>query len=221
MSSEKFESLEDDLSSVLDSLRDRVEGKIPNFEGEEKKTAIRHAERNIEEANFILQEMEGEAKMAPISYRSQQISRIRNYRRDLDNITKNVKKSKGATGRGSDNFGFDRDEQMAASQRNKLYQGTQSLNRATDSIARTHQIAAETDEIGVEIIDELGRQRETLGRTRDRLVDTDSNLSKSRKILKTMATRVMTNKMILIVIILLEVCGLGGVIYWKFFTKHS
>lgn len=34
--------------------------------------------------------MEGEAKMAPISYRSQQISRIRNYRHDLDNITKNL-----------------------------------------------------------------------------------------------------------------------------------
>lgn len=59
---------------------------------------------------------------------------------------------------------------MAASQRNKLYQGTQSLNRATDSIARSHQIAAETDEIGVEIIDELGRQRETLHRTKDRVI---------------------------------------------------
>jgi hypothetical protein len=53
---------------------------------------------------------------------------------------------------------------MSVSQRNKLCQGTQSLNRATDSIARSHQLAAETDEIGVEIIDELGRQRETLVR---------------------------------------------------------
>ena len=61
---------------------------------------------------------------------------------------------------------------MSVSQRNKLCQGTQSLNRATDSIARSHQIAAETDEIGVEIIDELGRQRETLVRTKDRVSQT-------------------------------------------------
>ena len=33
MSSEKFESLEDDLASVLDSLKDRVEKKIAHFEG--------------------------------------------------------------------------------------------------------------------------------------------------------------------------------------------
>lgn len=162
--------------------------------------------------------MEGEAKLAPMSYRTEQLSRIRNYRRDLETITKNLKKSKENIGRGSDNFGFDRDEQVSASQRSKLYQGTQSLNRAADSIARSHQIAAETDEIGVGIIDELGRQRETLVRTKDRLTDTDTNLSKSRKILKTMATRVMTNKLILIVIILLELAALGGLVYWKFFS---
>jgi NADH:ubiquinone oxidoreductase subunit E len=33
MSSEKFESLEDDLDSVLDNLKDRVESKIVHFEG--------------------------------------------------------------------------------------------------------------------------------------------------------------------------------------------
>lgn len=48
-------------------------------------------------------------------------------------------------------------------------EGTQILNRTTDSIARSHQISAETDQIGVETIDELGRQREVLERTRDRV----------------------------------------------------
>jgi hypothetical protein len=30
--------------------------------------------------------------------------------------------------------------------------------------------------------------------------------------------RVMTNKMILIVVILLELAALGGLVYWKFFS---
>jgi hypothetical protein len=39
---------------------------------------------------FQLQEMEGEAKRAPISYRTQQLSRIRNYRQDLETVTKTL-----------------------------------------------------------------------------------------------------------------------------------
>ena len=58
---------------------------------------------------------------------------------------------------------------MEASQRARLVQGTQSLNRATESIARSHQVAAETDEIGTEILGELGRQRDVLVRTKDRV----------------------------------------------------
>ena len=62
-------------------------------------------------------------------------------------------------------------QRVEASQRARLVQGTQSLNRATESIARSHQIAAETDEVGTEILGELGRQRDVLVRTKDRVSD--------------------------------------------------
>ncbi len=60
-------------------------------------------------------------------------------------------------------------QRIEASQRSKLFQGHQSLQRTSESIARSQQISAETDQIGVEIIDELGQQRETLVRTRERV----------------------------------------------------
>ena len=60
-------------------------------------------------------------------------------------------------------------QRIDASNRAKLLQGHQSLQRTSESIARSHQIAAETDQIGVEIIDELGTQRETLLRTKDKV----------------------------------------------------
>lgn len=50
-----------------------------------------------------------------------------------------------------------------------LLQGTDSLNRASQSIERSHRIAAETDQIGTDIIEELGEQREQLERTRSRV----------------------------------------------------
>ncbi|XP_071080153.1 vesicle transport through interaction with t-SNAREs homolog 1B-like [Haliotis cracherodii] len=218
MSSEKFESLEDDLTAIIDDIKFKLERKIPHYVGEEKKSAVRQVERKLEEAHLILQEMESEAKIAPVSYRTQMLGKIRNYRSDVEGMTRTLKKGSGGGGRSSDNFGFDREDRIEASQRSKLLQGHQSLQRTSESIARSQQIAAETDQIGVEIIDELGQQRETLVRTRDRLSDTDANLGKSRKILKGMARRLMTNKMILAVIILFEVGILGGLVYWKFFS---
>ena len=43
------------------------------------------------------------------------------------------------------------------------------LSRASESIARSHVVAVETEHIGQDTMDELGQQRETLTRTRDRV----------------------------------------------------
>ncbi|XP_032546207.1 vesicle transport through interaction with t-SNAREs homolog 1B isoform X2 [Chiroxiphia lanceolata] len=106
------------------------------------------------------------------------------------------------------------------SQRVLLLQGTDSLNRASQSIERSHRIAAETDQIGTDIIEELGEQREQLERTKSRLVNTSENLSKSRKILRSMSRRVTTNKLLLSIIIILELAILGGVVYYRFFRNR-
>ncbi|XP_059162280.1 vesicle transport through interaction with t-SNAREs homolog 1B-like [Physella acuta] len=217
MSSEKFESLEEDLNTIINSFKS-CEQSLQQSSGEERKSLLRKVERKLEEANVIVQELESEAKFAPVNYRAQMLGRIRHYKNDIDHFSRSLKRGGGAGSSGMDNSGFDREERLETSNRGKLLQGHQSLQRATESIARSHQIAAETDQIGVEIIDELGQQRETLLRTRDRLVETDSSLKKSNQILKGMARRVMTNKLILAVIVLIELAILAGVTYWKFFS---
>ncbi|XP_041437198.1 vesicle transport through interaction with t-SNAREs homolog 1B [Xenopus laevis] len=115
---------------------------------------------------------------------------------------------------------FYKQKTRLASRRALLLQCTKSLNRATDSIGRSHRIAAETDAIGTDIIEELGEQREKLERTKGRLVDTSENLSKSRKILRSMSRKIVTNKLLLSIIIILEFAILGGLIYYKFFSKR-
>ena len=60
-------------------------------------------------------------------------------------------------------------QRLEASQRSRLVQGHEALNRTNESIARSHQIAAETEDIGTETLVELGRQREVLTRTKDRV----------------------------------------------------
>ena len=70
----------------------------------------------------------------------------------------------------------------------------------------------------VDLIQDLDQQRETLTRTRDRLMDTDLELGRSRRILRSMYMVALTNKLVLILIILLELGILAGLVYYKFFS---
>jgi vesicle transport through interaction with t-SNAREs protein 1 len=100
--------------------------------------------------------------------------------------------------------------------RRTVLEGRNILERTGDSISRSHAVAIETEQIGTEVVGELGTQRETLLRTKGRLVDTDVEISRSRKILRSMYLNMIYNKLILIGIIVIEVCILGITIYLKF-----
>ncbi|XP_016987557.2 vesicle transport through interaction with t-SNAREs homolog 1A [Drosophila rhopaloa] len=90
------------------------------------------------------------------------------------------------------------------------------LQRTTDSIQRSNQIAIETETMGAEVLGELGEQRESLLRTARRLEDADQDLSRSRVIIRKLGREVLYNKIILILIILLEVGILVGLLVLKF-----
>ncbi|XP_032840502.1 vesicle transport through interaction with t-SNAREs homolog 1B isoform X1 [Tyto alba] len=194
---------------------------------EEKKKLVREFDEKQREANETLREMEEELKYAPLPFRNQMMSKIRAYRRDLSMFQREMRSTDlglGPGNQGDIKYGiFSTENEQSThlqSQRVLLLQGTDSLNRATQSIERSHRIAAETDQIGTDIIEELGEQREQLERTKSRLVNTSENLSKSRKILRSMSRRVTTNKLLLSIIIILELAILGGVVYYKFFRSR-
>uniref|UniRef100_UPI00398E42D5 vesicle transport through interaction with t-SNAREs homolog 1B n=1 Tax=Pristiophorus japonicus TaxID=55135 RepID=UPI00398E42D5 len=224
MSSEEFEKLHEAYGGIYEELRCQCE-RVPSCPGEQKKRFLREIDEKVEEANEILDGMEKEMRNAPLLYRNQMNIKIRSYRKDVSKLQRDVRSNDIEYGVRSD-FKYAvysaENEQSShlSSQRALLLQGTDSLNRATQSIDRSHRIAAETDQIGSDIIEELGEQREQLERSKDRLINTGENLSRSRKILRAMSRRVMTNKLLLGIIILLEVAILGAVVYLKFFRKH-
>ncbi|CAJ0940547.1 unnamed protein product [Ranitomeya imitator] len=150
-------------------------------------------------------------------------NKMRSYRKGLGDLQRDAKNANIGFGNDDGRKGFYsiENEQRATldPQRSLILQGHESLNRTTDSIARSHRIAAETDAIGHNIVEELGGQREQLERTKDRLINTGENLSKSRKILRSMSRKIVTNKLLLSIIIILELAILGGVVYVKFFRK--
>ncbi|XP_075904809.1 vesicle transport through interaction with t-SNAREs homolog 1B [Nelusetta ayraudi] len=224
MSSEEFEKLHEIFKSLYDELQ-LIPDKALRCHGEERKKLVRTFDERHGEAEEVLQGMEDELRAAPPAYRNTMSTKVRLYRRDLGKLQRDMKTS-------TSGFGFSRlpdeggrgiyssENQRSTdlqSQRSLLLQGTQSLNNASQSIQRSQQIANETEQIGSDIIEELGEQREQLDRARNRLVNTGENLSRSRKILRSMSRRLMTNKLLLAVIILMELAILGAVVYLKFF----
>uniref|UniRef100_A0A7M4FN61 Vesicle transport through interaction with t-SNAREs 1B n=1 Tax=Crocodylus porosus TaxID=8502 RepID=A0A7M4FN61_CROPO len=173
-SSEHLERLHEifrELHGQLRGLPERLRGGL----AEEKKKLIREFDEKQREANETLREMEEELKHAPLPFRNQMMSKIRAYKRDLSMFQREMRitdlglvpGNRGDTKYGIYSMENEQSTQLQ-SQRVLLLQGTDSLNRATQSIERSHQISAETDQIGTNIIEELGEQREQLERTRGR-----------------------------------------------------
>ena len=79
-------------------------------------------------------------------------------------------------------------------------------------------MAVENKEIGDAIISDLGTQRETLERSRARLQETNAELSRGRRILIRLKVSTIYNKILFLFIIIIELCILAALVYWKFFS---
>jgi len=209
MSSEMFETLEEELQNLCDTIESRIDKKLVGSPyGETRKKLVNEIERDLQEGKSLLQQLESEARLAPIPYRHELTAKLRTHKENVNKLDTRYRNVLA-------NFG-DRKNHMPDPRRTVL-EGQRVLERTADSISRSTAVAIETEQIGSEVIGELGTQRETLQRTKGRLVDTDVEISRSRKILRSMYMNVIYNKLILIGIIITEVLILGIVIYWKFF----
>ena len=221
-SSEKYELAQDEIDSVIEKLKISIK-KTEAADGEAKKRLIQVCSGLFEEANKSLDEMDREAKVAPLQFRAEMLANVRKVRKEVNSLQSQLTKARmqrpstpsyGAAGGG----GFS-GPPVQDQYRQQVLAGTEILSRTGESIYRAQQVAIQTDEAGNEIIHDLGSQRETLERTRGRLVETDLELSRSRRILRKMYFNVFSNKIILIVIILIEIGILSGVLYWKYGRK--
>lgn len=227
MSSEKFETLDEDVQVLLDILQKKLETRLEQCFGQEKKQTIAEIERGIDEAKQAIFDMEVEARAAPGPFRMDMLARTRAHQETISKFALLIKSSKQtematASSRGAllENRppGYYHNREIDEALQSTVRQGTTMLERTSQSLYRTTQVALESEQIGTGVVQELSQQREVLVRTRDRLAETDQELSRSRRILRSMSRVALTNKLVLIVIIILELGILAGLVYYKFFS---
>lgn len=97
-----------------------------------------------------------------------------------------------------------------------LEENRKVLLRTNDRLTAIKSMAVETEEIGTAIVQELGEQRETLNGTRNRLEDIDNSRLSSHRYVSAINRHVFQDKLLLIVIIIIEMCTLVGLVYIKY-----
>lgn len=157
------------------------------------------------EGDLIINMMKKEVDTAPFMARNDMLNRWQLVFKDWNSFKQSIKQS-------TVSIGMSNTDQV-------LNRGISILERTGDSLARAESVARESEKIGTAVITELGEQRESLVRTRDRLDGTNQELKRASRILSSINRRVLTNKCLLIFIIIFEIAILLGVIYYRIFVK--
>ncbi|OJD31805.1 vesicle transport v-snare protein [Diplodia corticola] len=214
--SERFASYEAELKLVQADLQQKLD-QIPELSGEPRKAAIRQAERAQEEAKELLDQMRIEKPNIPGPAKNKVNQRFRNLQQDVDDLGRKL------TSLASDRralFGNRYSDNPTADdqleQRQQLLSGTDRLERSSGRLRDSHRIALETEDIGRNTLADLASQRETIERTRQNLLESESYTDRSIKTLRGMARRMATNRVITIAIITALVLLIIAVIVSKF-----
>uniref|UniRef100_A0A2K6MPP6 Vesicle transport v-SNARE N-terminal domain-containing protein n=1 Tax=Rhinopithecus bieti TaxID=61621 RepID=A0A2K6MPP6_RHIBE len=193
---EHLEKLHEIFRGLHEHLQELPERLLGTASTEEKKL-VRDFDEKQQEANEMLAGMVEELRYAPLSFRDPMMSKFPNYRKALAKLHREVRSTAltATPGRRGDmKYG-------------KYAAENEHVNRLPSQRAMLLK-ATETDQLGSET---------TEG---SRLVNTTENLSKSRKILRSMSRKVTTNKRLLSIITLLELPIPGGLVYYKFFRNR-
>jgi len=218
--SELFSTYEAELKLVQADVNQKLD-QIPELAGEERKAAIRGAERAVDEARELLDQMNLEKSNIPTSARSKINSRFRNHQSDIDSLNRKLKALADSDRKQlfGDRYTDDpeagpRDVQLE--QRQQLLSGTERLGRSGDRLRESQRIALETEQIGASTLADLHQQRNVIENTHRNLLQSEGYVDRSVKTLRGMARRMATNRIITVAIITVLVLLIIGVIYSKF-----
>jgi vesicle transport through interaction with t-SNAREs protein 1 len=190
-----FESYEQDFQQIIDSVRDKLEGKGKDEQGEARKASLRRVEMDLDEADEMVSQMEIEIQGIPQSIRTQYSTRLRTAKSELSRYKKLSKDMHSQLARADllqsdSNGGFSSDDPYGvASDRTRLLAGTQVLEDGTRRLQDSQRIALETEAQGADILMNLRQQRETIENSRNTLQTADTAIDRASGTLKTMIRR--------------------------------
>lgn len=189
---ELFSNYEAELKLVEADLNQKLD-QIPEMTGEARKSAIRSAERAVDEARELLAQMNIEKSNIPTSIRAKVNSRFRNHQSDVDDLSRKLKTlSSDRKALFGDRYTDDPDDaskDVQLEQRQQLLSGTDRLGRSGERLRESQRIALETEQIGAGTLADLHQQRNVIENTHRNLQQSEGYVDRSVKTLRGMARR--------------------------------
>ncbi len=106
-------------------------------------------------------------------------------------------------------------------QRAAVARDTERLKHTTDVIKDALRVAGETEQIGRDSLQQLHVQGETIQASRLKIRAVDESLATASRLMRGMARRIMTNKLITLVLALIMIGGIALLVYLKWFDNPS
>ncbi|KAK5086139.1 t-SNARE VTI1 [Exophiala xenobiotica] len=191
--SELFSNYEAELKLVQADLNQKLD-QVEELSGEERKSAVRGAQRALEEAKELLDQMNLEKANIPTSSRSKANQKYRNAQTDIDTMSRKLKtltaQSSDRKALFGDRYTDDPDSRDAAlEQRQQLLSGTDRLGRSSQRLRDSQRVALETEAIGANTLADLHQQRNVIEHTHQNLQQSEGYVDRSVKTLRGMARR--------------------------------
>lgn len=189
-----FESYSSDFSQLISSISTHLSKTLPSQSGEPRKSTLRRCEMELEEAEEILAQMDVEVQSFPQSVKSKYAVQLRGFRGEYEKVAREVNKAaqRGGAGAGGGG-GYDAANPFADSgdieaggdaaaqaQRQRLLQGTATLEDGQRRLEESNRIALETEDLGADILRDLRGQREQIEHSRDTVSGTSWRVAKWR-----------------------------------------
>jgi len=221
-----FNNYEQDFQQIIASIREKVEGNSKSEGVEQRKTALRRVEMELDEADEMVSQMEIELQGMPQSIKPQYQARIKTAKTDLTRFKKLSKelhaqltRSDLMGGAGGRPIGpSSADDPYGTSDRTRLLAGTALLEDGTKRLQDSQRIALETEEQGADILSNLRRQREQIENTRDTLHTADNSIDRASGTLKKMIRRMYKQRFITGAIITVLILLILIIVYEKVFA---
>lgn len=192
-------------------------GRIAVLNSSEKRPFIQDVDRELEEAQELLEQMELEVRGVSGSARDRLRVRVESHRAELKRLTQEFDLSKNSKNDVID-LGIEEswDNGISEDQRKRLLDASERIDRTGRTLQNGYRMVLETEEIGTQVLKDLHDQRETIQRSRGRLRDTDAELGRGSRLLSGMIFRAFQQRLILATVTLVLIFVGCFVIYYSF-----
>ncbi|GAA5976080.1 hypothetical protein JCM10908_005380 [Rhodotorula pacifica] len=205
MDTSVFAEYETDLQTLLKSIADQLEGDAIRLRGEERRSVFRRIERELEEADEIVEQMAVEAQTADRGKAELQgklkahKGTLTRYKGELKTLSTGADRddllslpSASTAGHVALDVEYGTDSpalSQAAAQRSRLLSATDKLADGQRRLEESHRVALQTEDVGSTILRDLRGQRDVLEHTRDTLYDADGSIDRASGVLRKMVRR--------------------------------